>query len=167
MGGPVFFIQTRPGKNEKLFRMYKFRTMKNIYNKGNALLPDIERITKLGMFLRKTSIDELPELLNILKGEMSFVGPRPLLEKYLPYYTEEERIRHKVRPGLTGLSQISGRNYVDWDKRLRIDLDYVSNISFWLDTKIILITIIKSLMLKDVASPSTVVRDLSDVREKI
>lgn len=143
MGKPVFYMQERPGLNEKLFRILKFRTMNlNKDNNGN-LLPDMQRISGLGRFLRSTSLDELPELFNILKGEMSFVGPRPLLVRYLPHYSERERKRHSVRPGLTGLAQINGRNAITWQEKFNFDVQYVENVSFGLDLKIIFLTILK------------------------
>lgn len=141
IGQPAIFRQKRPGKNEKIFTMYKFRTMTNKKDKNGNLLPDELRLTKLGKFLRKTSLDEIPEFINILKGDMSFVGPRPLLVEYLPYYKEEEHHRHDVRPGLTGLAQVNGRNNLDWDKRLKKDIEYVNNITFINDVKIIIDTI--------------------------
>lgn len=150
LGSPVIFKQERPGLNEKIFVMYKFRTMTDEKNENGVLLPDSLRITRLGKFLRSTSLDELPELFNILKGDMSFVGPRPLLIRYLPYYTDTERLRHSVRPGLTGLAQVNGRNNLDWDNRLATDVDYVNNITFIQDVKIILKTIIKTIKREDV-----------------
>lgn len=123
LGSPVLFKQERPGKNEKIFTLCKFRTMTDEKDEKGNLLPDAVRLTKFGKFLRGTSLDELPELLNILKGDMSIVGPRPLLVSYLPYYSERERLRHSVRPGLTGLAQVSGRNYIDWDRRLAKDVE--------------------------------------------
>jgi len=142
LGSPVLFKQGRPGLNERIFTIYKFRTMTNERDENGELLPDSMRLTKFGKFLRSTSLDELPELLNILKGDMSFVGPRPLSVMYLPYYTEEERLRHSVRPGLTGLSQINGRNTVNWEERFAYDIEYVNNITFINDMKIILKTIL-------------------------
>ena len=141
MGHPIIFKQERPGKGEKIFNLYKFRTMTNKKDKNGNLLPDEVRLTKFGMFLRKTSLDELPELFCILIGKMSIVGPRPLLVRYLPYYTKEEHHRHDVKPGLTGLAQVSGRNLLNWDDRFKTDLDYVNNITFIGDVKIILRTI--------------------------
>ena len=141
LGRPVIFKQERPGKNEKVFRLYKFRTMTNAKDKGGKLLPDEKRLTKFGKFLRSTSIDELLELFNILKGDMSFVGPRPLLVEYLPYYTKKEHKRHEVRPGLTGLAQVSGRNLLTWNKRLATDVEYVEHITFSGDVKIIFRTV--------------------------
>ena len=150
IGQPAIFRQKRPGKNEKIFTMYKFRTMTNKKDEDGNLLPDELRLTKLGKFLRKTSLDEIPEFINILKGDMSFVGSRPLLVEYLPYYTEEEHHRHDVRPGLTGLAQVSGRNLLNWDDRFKKDLEYVDNISFLFDIKIILLTIKKVLFKEDI-----------------
>ena len=130
MGWPILFKQPRPGKNEKIFNMYKFRTMTNKKDKEGNLLPDEQRLNKFGKFLRATSLDELPELFCILTGKMSIVGPRPLLVKYLQYYTEEEKHRHDVRPGLTGLAQVCGRNNLDWDERFEKDIEYVNKITF-------------------------------------
>ena len=146
MGWPIFFKQPRPGKNEKIFNMYKFRTMTNKKDKDGNLLPDEQRLNGFGKFLRATSLDELPELFNILTGKMSIIGPRPLLVKYLPYYTKEEHHRHDVRPGLTGWAQANGRNLVNWDDRFRLDIEYVNNLSLKMDLKVILKTI--SIVLK-------------------
>ncbi len=151
MGKPVLFSQERIGKDEKTFVMYKFRSMSNETGPDGEPLPDSKRVSKLGKFLRSTSLDELPELLNICKGDMSFVGPRPLLVRYLPYYTDKERLRHSVRPGLTGLAQVNGRNNLRWNERLAADVRYVENLSFLNDIKIILLTIKKVLERKDVA----------------
>lgn len=150
MKGNPFFTQQRPGKNGKVFKLIKFRTMTNAKDENGNLLPDKERITKYGKLLRSTSLDELPELVNIFVGHMSIVGPRPLLVKYLPYYTEEEKRRHDVRPGLTGLAQVNGRNLVNWDERLAYDVKYVSSISLWNDIKIILTTVLKVLKRSDI-----------------
>lgn len=150
IGQPAIFRQKRPGKNEKIFTMYKFRTMTNKKDEDGNLLPDELRLTKLGKFLRKTSLDEIPEFINILKGDMSFVGPRPLLVEYLPYYTEEEHHRHDVRPGLTGLAQVSGRNLLNWDDRFKKDIEYIKNITFRKDLKIILKTIKKVFAREDI-----------------
>ncbi len=141
LGSPVIFKQERPGKNEKIFTLYKFRTMTDEKDENGNLLSDEIRLTKFGKMLRSTSLDELPELFNILKGDMSIVGPRPLLVSYLPYYNETEKHRHDVRPGLTGLAQVSGRNYIAWDDRFRKDVEYVNNQSFLLDVKIIMDTV--------------------------
>lgn len=150
MGSPVLFRQRRAGKDEVPFDIYKFRSMKNAFDEHGVALPDKDRITPLGKFLRKTSLDELPSLLNILKGEMSIVGPRPLPVNYLPWYTEEERVRHSVRGGLTGLAQINGRNAISWEDRFAYDLEYVNNITFLNDMKIILKTAAKVLKRSDV-----------------
>lgn len=141
LGSPVVFKQQRPGKDEKIFNIYKFRTMTDERDENGKLLPDCERLTSFGRFLRKTSIDELPELFCILKGDMSVVGPRPLLVEYLPYYTQREKMRHTVRPGLSGLAQVNGRNFLSWDERLELDVKYVENISFKTDCMIILKTL--------------------------
>ena len=130
LGSPVLFKQERPGKNEEIFKLYKFRTMTDARDENGNLLPDEVRLTKFGRALRATSLDELPEVFNILKGEMSLVGPRPLTIQYLPYYSEEERHRHDVRPGLSGLAQVNGRNFIDWDHRLAFDVQYVKKITF-------------------------------------
>lgn len=141
LGRPAIFRQERPGKDGKIFTMYKFRTMTNKKDKEGNLLPDEQRLTKFGKFLRKTSLDEIPEFFNILKGEMSFIGPRPLLVEYLDYYTEEEKHRHDIRPGLTGLAQVNGRNLLSWEEKFQKDLEYVNNITFLNDVKIIIKTI--------------------------
>ncbi len=151
LGSPIIFKQARPGLNEKIFTLYKFRTMTDKKDENGNLLPDDVRLTKFGRLLRKTSLDELPEAFNILKGDMSIVGPRPLLVSYLPYYTEEERHRHDVRPGLTGLAQINGRNFVNWDNRLAFDIDYVKNITFCNDIHIIFQTAFKFIKRQDIA----------------
>ena len=143
MKGNPFFIQPRPGRDEKIFKLVKFRTMSNAKDKDGNLLPDELRLNKYGKFLRSTSLDELPELWNIFIGDMSIVGPRPLAVQYLPYYNENERKRHEILPGLTGLAQINGRNCVNWPKRFAYDVEYVEKVSFMLDVKIILKTILK------------------------
>ena len=141
LGSPIFFKQERPGLHEKIFTMYKFRTMTDNRDAEGNLLPDKDRLTKFGKLLRATSLDELPEFFNILKGDMSFIGPRPLLVSYLPYYTETEALRHTVRPGLTGLAQVSGRNFLDWDRRLAKDVVYVKGLSFQMDLKVLFLTV--------------------------
>ena len=151
LGSPILFSQERPGRNEKLFKIYKFRTMTDKRDESGNLLPDAERLTKFGKILRSTSLDELPELFNIAKGDMAIVGPRPLLTQYLPYYRREERERHAIRPGLTGYAQIHGRNFVMWDERCALDVQYAKKITFIGDVKIILQTIIKVLKRADVA----------------
>ena len=148
LGSPAIFRQQRPGKDGKVFTLYKFRTMTNKKDKDGNLLPDEKRLTKFGKFLRKTSLDEIPEFINILKGDMSFVGPRPLLVEYLDYYTEEEKHRHDVRPGLTGLAQVSGRNLLSWEERFQLDIKYVNNVTFLNDVKIILKTI-KTVLIRE------------------
>ena len=167
MRGNPFFFQDRPGKNEKIFKLVKFRTMTNRKDKDGRLLPDDERLTLYGRILRATSLDELPELLNILKGEMSIVGPRPLLPEYLPYYTEEERHRHDLLPGLTGLAQVNGRNAIgSWEERFAYDLEYVRDCSFALDLKILFMTVGKVLKRSDVLVGSQIkVGRLDDARK--
>lgn len=145
LGSPVLFKQERPGRKEKIFTLCKFRTMTDKRDENGELLPDEVRLTKFGKLLRSTSLDELPELFNILKGDMSIIGPRPLLVRYLPWYTEEERHRHDVRPGLTGLAQVNGRNALGWEDRFRYDLEYVNHCSFVMDIKIIMMTVGKVL----------------------
>lgn len=142
-GAGAFFTQERPGKDEKIFRLYKFKSMTDERDAEGNLLPDADRITRAGRFVRSTSIDELPQLWNVIKGDMSFIGPRPLLVRYLPYYTEREHRRHDVRPGITGLSQVSGRNNLKWDERLEMDVKYVEEICFILDIRIAIVTIKK------------------------
>ena len=167
LGIPVLFCQERPGYNEKIFKLYKFRTMTDKRDEKGNLLPDSERLIKFGNMLRSTSLDELPEMFNILKGDMSLIGPRPLLVEYLPYYTEEERLRHSVRPGLTGLAQVSGRNYLAWDKRLAKDVEYVNHISFIMDLWIIIKTIMVVFKKEDVSVDTNVVEGyLWDERQK-
>ena len=145
LGSPVIFTQERPGKKEKIFKLYKFRSMSNATDEKGELLPDELRLTRFGKLLRSTSLDELPELLNILKGDMSLIGPRPLLVRYLPWYTEEERHRHDVRPGLTGLAQVNGRNALGWEDRFAYDLEYVNHVTFLMDVRIIGMTVGKVL----------------------
>lgn len=150
LGAPAIFKQERPGKDEKIFRVMKFRSMTNAKDKDGNLLPDEVRLTKFGSFLRNSSLDEIPQLLNIIKGDMSFIGPRPLLVSNLPYYTEEELHRHDVRPGITGLAQINGRNNLTNDQKFALDVKYVRNITFWGDVKIVLMTIVKVLRRSDI-----------------
>ncbi|MFC2533340.1 MAG: sugar transferase [Capnocytophaga ochracea] len=149
--GKPFFYQLRPGKGERIFRIIKFKTMNDRCDANGQLLPDAERLTKIGAFVRKTSLDEIPQLLNVLKGDMSLIGPRPLLVKYLPYYSKREQLRHTVRPGITGLAQVNGRNKLNWDDRLELDAQYVENLSFLLDIKILFRTIVNVLLRKDIA----------------
>lgn len=150
-GAGALFTQERPGKDEQIFKLYKFKSMTDERDAEGNLLPDAQRLTKVGQFIRKTSLDELPQLWNVLKGDMSFIGPRPLLVRYLPYYTEQERHRHDVRPGITGLSQVNGRNHLPWDDRLEMDVQYVERLSFSLDVNIFLKTIKNIISRKDIA----------------
>ena len=143
LGSPVFFCQNRPGLNGKLFRMIKFRTMRNVLDQSGKPLPDEQRMTPFGRLLRSTSLDELPELWNVLKGDMSLVGPRPLLVEYLPLYNKVQCRRHEVRPGITGWAQVNGRNTLAWEERFKLDVWYVDNRSFWLDLKILFLTVKK------------------------
>jgi len=156
LGSPVIFKQQRPGINEKIFIMYKFRTMTDERDKNGELLPDSIRLTKFGKFLRSTSLDELPELFNILKGDMSVIGPRPLLVEYLPLYDEYQKRRHEVRPGLSGLAQVSGRNAINWEDKFNLDVEYVDNISFFGDWKIIFLTLKKVFIREGISSNTAV-----------
>ena len=154
LGSPVIFCQERPGKDEKIFRLYKFRSMTDKRDENGDLLPDAVRLTKFGKLLRATSLDELPELWNILKGDMSIVGPRPLLVKYLPLYNEEQKHRHDVRPGLTGWAQVHGRNAITWEEKFALDVWYVGHVSFLTDVKIVLLTV-KKVFCRDGISSAT------------
>ncbi|TDE29156.1 sugar transferase [Flavobacterium ranwuense] len=163
--GKPFFVQLRPGKNEAIFKIIKFKTMNDKKDEKGELLPDAKRLTTIGSFVRKTSLDEIPQLINVLKGDMSLIGPRPLLMKYLPYYSENERRRHTVRPGITGLAQINGRNTVKWDERLAYDVDYVENLSFKLDLEIIYKTVLKVIASENiVVDPESIMQNLDDER---
>ena len=165
LGSPVIFHQERPGYHEKIFTLCKFRTMTDARDENGELLPDSVRLTKFGSLLRKTSLDELPELWNIFKGDMSLIGPRPLLVSYLPWYTEREKLRHTVRPGLTGLAQVSGRNYIAWDKRLEKDVEYVEHLSFAMDVKVFFKTIQVLFAEDDVAVDTDVIEgNLAEIR---
>lgn len=155
LGSPILFKQERPGLHEKIFTMYKFRTMADIRNENGELLPDSIRLTRFGKLLRSTSLDELPELFNILKGDMSIVGPRPLRKEYLPLYTPEQRKRHDVRPGLSGLAQINGRNAITWERRFEYDIMYVNNITFMKDMMIIFKTVWKAFVKREGISSQT------------
>lgn len=157
LGSPVIFKQKRPGLNEKIFTLYKFRTMTDAKDEQGNLLSDEIRLTKFGKLLRSTSLDELPELFNIFKGDMSIVGPRPLLVNYLPFYSDAERHRHDVRPGLTGWAQVNGRNFLNWDYRLKKDVEYVNNISLLFDIKIIVNTVLIVLKKSDIATDTRTV----------
>lgn len=154
LGRPVIFKQLRPGLNERIFTLYKFRTMTDECDENGELLPDEQRLTPFGTWLRSTSLDELPELWNILKGDMSFVGPRPLLVEYLPLYNEQQRRRHIVRPGLTGLAQVSGRNAVSWEEKFLLDIEYINNITFWGDLAILAKTVLAVLRREGINSPA-------------
>lgn len=149
LGSPVLFKQPRPGKDEKIFNLYKFRTMTDEKDENGNLLPDEVRLTKFGKFLRATSLDELPEAFNILKGDMSVIGPRPLLVKYLDEYNDRQKRRHEVRPGLSGLAQVNGRNAITWEQKFEYDVQYVDNITFWGDFKILWLTVWKAFAKRD------------------
>lgn len=160
LGSPVIFKQKRPGKDEKIFTMYKFRTMTDELDEKGELLPDSVRLTKFGKMLRSTSLDELPELFNIFKGDMSIIGPRPLLVQYLPLYNERQKRRHEVRPGLSGLAQVNGRNGITWEQKFNYDVKYVEKVSFALDVSIILKTIIKTFKQEDINAGSEVTMEV-------
>ncbi len=146
LGKPVFFIQQRPGKGEKIITLYKFRTMTDKHDHSGKSLEDKDRLTKVGTILRRTSLDELPQLVNVLKGDVSFIGPRPLLVEYLPLYTEDQKRRHLVKPGITGWAQVNGRNNISWKEKFKLDLWYIDNLSFILDIKILIMTIMKIIL---------------------
>lgn len=168
LDSPVLFVQERIGYEGRPFRLYKFRTMTDARGPDGRLLSDSERLTPIGWLLRMTSLDELPQLWNIIRGDMAFIGPRPLLTSYLPHYSDREQLRHAVRPGVTGLAQINGRNQLEWDLRLALDVDYVENLSFWLDAYIALVTVGKVLRRKNVtvvAGPQWF-GDLPEYRQK-
>lgn len=160
-GAGAFFTQERPGKDGKIFKVIKFKSMSDARDSDGNLLPDSQRLTKVGSFVRKTSIDELPQLINVLKGDMSLIGPRPLLPEYLPYYTERERLRHTIRPGITGWAQVNGRNNLNWDERLEYDAYYVENLSFLMDLKVLYQTVINVIKRKDI----TVITNLPDFNQ--
>jgi undecaprenyl phosphate N,N'-diacetylbacillosamine 1-phosphate transferase len=164
--GQPFFFQLRPGRKERIFRIIKFKTMNDKKDEAGNLLPDRDRLTKIGTFIRKTSLDEMPQLINVLKGDMSLIGPRPLLLRYLPFYTESEKLRHTVRPGITGLAQVSGRNTVCWNDRLAFDVEYVNNITFIMDVQIAYKTVIKVISSKEiVVDPESIMQNLDDERK--
>ncbi|EOU1217671.1 sugar transferase [Clostridium perfringens] len=166
LGSPVIFKQERPGYKQKSFFVYKFRTMNNKKDEFGDLLPDSERLTSFGKIIRKLSLDELPQLINVLKGDMSLIGPRPLLVRYLPYYKEYELVRFDVRPGITGLAQINGRNTVSWDERFKYDIYYVENYNLFLDIKILFLTFLKVFKSDGVISaPNTLMKSLDHERE--
>ena len=155
MGSPILFRQQRPGYKEEIFGIYKFRTMTNEKDEFGNLLPDNKRLVGIGKFIRSTSLDELPQLFNVLKGEMSFVGPRPLLEEYLPLYNEKQKRRHDVKPGITGWAQVNGRNAISWEQKFDYDVWYVDNQSFWLDIKILWLTFLKVVKRSDISSSTS------------
>lgn len=166
-GAGAFFFQERPGKNGKIFKVIKYKTMTDEKDENGRLLPDAVRLTKVGKFVRSTSIDELPQLINVLKGDMALIGPRPLLVKYLPYYTERELLRHSVRPGITGWAQVNGRNNLEWDERLEHDAYYAENLSLTFDIKILYMTIINVLKGSDITVAPSEDHDLDVVRSKM
>lgn len=164
--GKPFFFQTRPGENEKLFKIVKFKTMNDrIDNEGN-LLPDVQRLTRIGNLVRKTSLDELPQLLNVLKGDMSLIGPRPLLPEYLPLYSETQRRRHQVKPGITGWAQVNGRNAISWQEKFEYDVWYVDHFTFYLDLKIVLLTLKKVFIREGITSKNSVSTEAFTGNEK-
>lgn len=166
-GAGAFFLQERPGKDAKIFKIIKFKTMTDERDADGNLLPDAERLTKVGKFVRSTSIDELPQLINVLKGDMAFIGPRPLLVQYLPYYTKREKLRHTVRPGISGWAQVNGRNNLPWNERLEFDAWYAENLSFSLDCKVIFKTIKNVIKRKDiVVVPGVKFRPLNVERDE-
>lgn len=166
LNGKPFFTQKRPGKNEKVFTLLKFKTMTDEKDHKGMLLADNQRLTKFGVFLRKTSLDEIPQLINVIKGDMSFIGPRPLLIRYLPYYAKEEKLRHSVKPGITGLAQISGRNFLTWEEKFTFDVRYVKNLSFRYDVRIFFKTITKVLKGSDIAVSTHQITEDFDVYRK-
>lgn len=166
-GAGAFFFQERPGKNEQIFKIIKFKTMTDERDTEGNLLPDKDRITPIGRVIRKLSIDELPQLINVLKGDMAFIGPRPLLPEYLPWYTEKEKLRHTVRPGMSGWAQVNGRNNLSWDEKLALDVYYVEHLSLLMDIKVILKTIVNVVQHKDVnVIPGMRLGKLDDVRRR-
>ena len=152
LGSPIIFEQKRPGLNGKIFTMYKFRSMTDAKDKNGNLLSDAERLPKFGQLLRATSLDEIPEFINVIKGDMSFIGPRPLACQYLSYYTEEENKRHNVRPGITGWAQVNGRNAISWEQKFKYDVEYVNKLNFFLDMKIVFLTIKKVIKKEDISN---------------
>ena len=165
-GAGAFFFQPRPGKNAKVFKMIKFKSMTDERDENGKLLPDAQRLTKVGKFVRSTSIDELPQLINVLKGDMSLIGPRPLYVRYLPYYTEQEQRRHEVRPGITGWAQVHGRKSITWTDKLKLDVEYVDKCSLWMDIKVVWMTIVKVLKREDVGVETSGTNDFNDYRER-
>ena len=165
-GAGAFFFQPRPGKNAKVFNVIKYITMTDERDKNGKLLPDAQRLTKVGKFVRSTSIDELPQLINVLKGDMSLIGPRPLYVRYLPYYTEQEQRRHEVRPGISGWAQCHGRKSITWTQKLQYDVEYVDKCSLWMDIKIIWTTVKQVLAREDVGVATSGTNDFNDYRER-
>ena len=165
-GAGAFFTQKRPGKNGKVFKMIKFKSMTDERDENGKLLPDAKRLTKAGRFVRSTSIDELPQLINILKGDMALIGPRPLYVRYLPYYTAEEDRRHEVRPGITGWAQVHGRKSITWSEKLRLDVEYVDKCSLLMDVKVVWMTVEKVLKREDVGVETSGTNDFNDYRER-
>ena len=165
-GAGSFFLQERPGKDENIFKIIKFKTMTDERDADGNLLPDKDRLTKVGAVVRKLSIDELPQLINVFKGDMSLIGPRPLYVRYLPYYTVEEKHRHDIRPGITGWAQIHGRKSIDWVDKLRLDVEYVKKCTFWMDCKIVWMTIVKVIKREDVGVETSGTNDFNDYRER-
>jgi undecaprenyl phosphate N,N'-diacetylbacillosamine 1-phosphate transferase len=164
--GKPFFFQERPGKNGRIFTIMKLKTMNDKKDDKGILLPDERRLTKVGIFIRKTSLDEIPQLINVLKGDMSLIGPRPLLTRYLPFYTDREQLRHTVKPGITGLAQIKGRNALKWDERLALDVYYVENLSFKLDINILYNTVLKVIVSENIIiNPKSIMDDLDEERK--
>ena len=164
--GKPFFFQQRPGKNGKIFTIINLKTMNNKKDSNGNLLSDEKRLTKVGSFIRKTSLDEIPQLINVLKGDMSLIGPRPLVIRYLPFYTDKERLRHTVRPGITGLAQVNGRNTIKWDERLALDVDYVENLSFKQDLNIFYKTVLKVIVSENIINnPKSIMEDLDEERK--
>jgi undecaprenyl phosphate N,N'-diacetylbacillosamine 1-phosphate transferase len=164
--GKPFFFQRRPGKSGKIFTIVKLKTMNDTKDDEGNLLSDEKRLTKVGTFIRKTSLDEIPQLINVIKGDMSLIGPRPLVIRYLPFYTEKEQLRHTVLPGITGLAQVSGRNTLKWDERLALDVDYVENLSFKQDVKILYKTFLKVIVSENIiTNPKSIMEDLDEERK--
>ena len=166
IGSPILFRQQRPGKDEKIFGIYKFRTMTNEKDADGNLLPDEQRLVGIGKFIRSTSLDELPQLFNVLRGEMSFVGPRPLLIEYLDLYNEKQKRRHNVKPGITGWAQVNGRNAISWEQKFEYDVWYVDNQSFWLDMKILWMTFLKVVQRSDISSNTSATMEKFEGSEK-
>ncbi|MGO4816974.1 sugar transferase [Flavobacterium sp. W22_SRS_FP1] len=164
--GKPFFFQQRPGKNSKIFTIIKLKSMNDKKDDKGNLLSDERRLTKVGVFVRKTSLDEIPQLINVIKGDMSLIGPRPLVIRYLPFYTDKERLRHTVRPGITGLAQVNGRNALKWDERLALDVVYVENLSFKQDLKILYKTVLKVIISENaISNPESIMKNLDDERK--